>query len=952
MHSSIWIYSLSACATALAAIIPSVSRGLAEGSFATPAVSVKPKFRYWLPDASTDAGGFSDDIAQLAKRGAGGTELLNYFGLPTSVTPSNWDIYGYGAPGYAKIAKVALEAHRDVGILFDYAHSANGCVPAKKGNPGLSWQLNYYSTIHNGSFSGTVPGWGKGQFAGAVVFAVTNVGTNPPDFHGAFGWGRSYPAYTISNGTLADVTDLIDSKGFIEISPKTIPNAQYYVVQAYYARPYFQNGSVAVDHFSAVGAEVITDFMEDYVLLDGVQELFRQVGKNLWEDSVEISGDTCWTPGLLDKFQAKYGVILSIPYLPLIVARNGYTTRSPSNIYILDTEDQGEGILADFRNLLSSLSKEYTDFIQQWSHDVLGMDFSAQMGYNMPVDMLQTMTDIDLPEAETLSFSNQIDSYLQVAGPADLAGKQIVSVELGADWHQAYFQSWEMLLFDAKHAFAGGINQVVIHGATYSHNFTNTTWPGYTTHGYDYPGQHSRHQPAWDVGYSEALGYLARVQWVLQSGVAKVDLIFWDKQSAQDAYPQPLYWYDDLTEAGNTHEYLSPANFVLDKAVVRNKLFAPDAQAAKALIIRGNDTLTPEGVQYLATYAAAGLPIVFSGDLPSKYASGNAALVSKAKATLQGLLDYSNVCQVPVHELAASLKAIGITPRVQVQSNGRCEIYVWIYNDAGDDSTGTLTFATSGTPYYLNAWTGKEESIIEYTTSRSSDPQRYPLPSGDTRPGLHVTASSQAVLGYNVQFSGSLIHAKIAFSTSPSSISTSSLSIPQTFNTPTVQPAYSLSNWNLTIEHWDAQKNNITIPNIGPSLKSWKNLNHPDISGTGFYRTTFTWTPKSGDGAYLVLPPVSDGIVGTLNGETLPALDITNPTVDIKSYLKIGTNVLELKVSSTLKNSLRAIWADLRTAGGGVATSWDAISKLGFGLQDYGLIGEVRIVPYALRLVL
>lgn len=65
---------------------------------------------------------------------------------------------------------------------------------------------------------------------------------------------------------------------------------------------------MAVDHFSAVGAKIITDFIEDYVLLDGVKELFQQVGKNLWEDSVEIGGDTYWTPGLLDKFQAKYGV--------------------------------------------------------------------------------------------------------------------------------------------------------------------------------------------------------------------------------------------------------------------------------------------------------------------------------------------------------------------------------------------------------------------------------------------------------------------------------------------------------------------------------------------------------------------------------------------------------------------------------------------------------------------
>lgn len=97
---------------------------------------------------------------------------------------------------------------------------------------------------------------------------------------------------------------------------------------------------------------------------------------------------------------------------------------------------------------------------------------------------------------------------------------------------------------------------------------------------------------------------------------------------------------------------------------MRDKVFAPNAQAAKAIIVRGNDTLTPEGVQYLATYAAARLPIVISGGLPSKYGSGNQAAVSKAKTTLQGLLSRSNVHQVSLEGLAASIKSMGITPRV------------------------------------------------------------------------------------------------------------------------------------------------------------------------------------------------------------------------------------------------------------------------------------------------
>ncbi|KFY59085.1 hypothetical protein V496_05816 [Pseudogymnoascus sp. VKM F-4515 (FW-2607)] len=447
-------------------------------------------------------------------------------------------------------------------------------------------------------------------------------------------------------------------------------------------------------------------------------------------------------------------------------------------------------------------------------------------------------------------------------------------------------------------------------------------------------------------GYPEALGYLGRVQWVLQTGTPKVDLIFWDKQSAQNAYPQPLYWFADLMKAGYTHEYLSPANFLLEQAIVRDGVFAPNAQAAKAIIIRGNDKLTPEGVQYHATYAAAGLPTVISGGLPSKYGSGNQAAVSKAKAILRGLLSLKNVHQVPLEGLAARIKSMGITPRVQVQSNGSWyprwredssgDIYVWIYND-GADSAGSLTFATSGTPYFLNAWTGEEELIFEYTEARGSTTLLFTLKRHETylvkftkktRLLRHAIPSSDSdsVLGFNVQLLGSLIQAKVAYSSPLSSVSTS-FGIPHTFRTIGVQPAYTINSWSLTSM---LKKKNLTVPIKGPFLKSWKDLGFPDVSGIGFYRTSFDWSPSllySTEGAYLILPPVSDGVVGALNGKHLPK----------------GENVLEFKVSSTLKNSLKPIWDNLRTAGGGVASSWNATASLGLGLQHYGLIGEVRI---------
>jgi len=52
-------------------------------------------------------------------------------------------------------------------------------------------------------------------------------------------------------------------------------------------------------------------FIEDYVLINGTKELMQEVGRYIWEDSVEISGTLYWTPNLPDKFQAMYNASIS-----------------------------------------------------------------------------------------------------------------------------------------------------------------------------------------------------------------------------------------------------------------------------------------------------------------------------------------------------------------------------------------------------------------------------------------------------------------------------------------------------------------------------------------------------------------------------------------------------------------------------------------------------------------
>lgn len=52
---------------------------ISAGSFANPGANVRPRFRYWLPDASVDADTVAADIAAADSISAGGIELLSLF---------------------------------------------------------------------------------------------------------------------------------------------------------------------------------------------------------------------------------------------------------------------------------------------------------------------------------------------------------------------------------------------------------------------------------------------------------------------------------------------------------------------------------------------------------------------------------------------------------------------------------------------------------------------------------------------------------------------------------------------------------------------------------------------------------------------------------------------------------------------------------------------------------
>ncbi|BAE63879.1 unnamed protein product [Aspergillus oryzae RIB40] len=175
--------------------------------------------------------------------------------------------------------------------------------------------------------------------------------------------------------------------------------------------------------------------------------------------------------------------------------------------------------------------------------------------------------------------------------------------------------------------------------------------------------------------------------------------------------------------------------------------------------------------------------------------------------------------------------------------------YVYVYND-GDFSTGSISFQATGSPFALDAWTGEETPITEYSVSQGRTNISFSLKSTETRivkfsasrksanNESHVIWSSDSVLGYYVD-SGK-VWAKAAASDSATSVKLSSgktVTLDQQG-----QSQISLGNWSVVLEQWlppdnlydvetVANKKNVSLSVSGFSLSSWKDLGYQNSSG-------------------------------------------------------------------------------------------------------------------------
>jgi hypothetical protein len=307
-------------------------------------------------------------------------------------------------------------------------------------------------------------------------------------------------------------------------------------------------------------------------------------------------------------------------------------------------------------------------------------------------------------------------------------------------------------------------------------------------------------------------------------------------------------------------------------------------------------------------------------------------------------------------------------------------VYLWAYNymekrgdyynnpiDAPTTRT-TISVDGVGKPYSINTWTSDIEPLATYNASNGRTSFDVILAPGETmviaidlgNKTVAPVRATNAAKGI-VTADGAAILAtdsgRYTATLADGSKVTKQISVPADVD-------LTNSPWNLVLNSWTPgekvtltevrdgyttkevyYETNKTDINVGTTpLIAWKNMTFTaqdpaSVSGVGTYSTTFslpgTWGATNG--AYLNIDSTGGALAQVwVNGQKIAGYDFVAGRVDVSSALKAGTNTVQIEVSSSLRNQMRALGypnlPNANTVAGAVAS--------------YGLQGNVTLETY------
>ncbi|WP_051551380.1 glycosyl hydrolase [Nocardioides sp. URHA0020] len=936
--------------------------------FSRPGPETAAGFRWWWPHGAVDPKEIAREVDQVAAAGFGALEIADVtHSLSARGITIDLEKQGWGTASWVAGVKAALERASRHGIRVDIT-------------VGPSWPAAVPTVTPDDEAACSELAHGQVVVAGGTTY--DGLLPDPVVAPESASTERHLVAVQALRtvGAPVKAVQTLDPASYVDLTSTvvdgritwTAPADGSWVLLAHWRRgsaqepeagPHTSPRAYVVDHFSAAGSGAVIDFWKDRILDPSLRRLLAKAGGYLFEDSLEIETDaTIWTPRMLAEFRRRAGYDL-LPFLPVVLEVKEKYVFAYDAVTTTRVRD-------DFNQVLSDLYRDCHLLPVQGFARSLGLGLRVQP-YGLETDTVEHAALLDVPETESLGFKN-LDDYRVMAGGRDLAGHTVLSCEAICYAGAAYQTTWDRALQTLNSIYAAGVNMAMIHGFAYA-DAPGVTWPGFAAFSPYYNGA---------VGYGDAWGprtpqwrhirdvsdYLARTQLVLQTGTPRYDIVFLRQKGWASTGIGAPWATNNGIPVGWTHSFATPALLDLPRAKVRRGRLAPDGPAYKVMIIgpdqfRGGErTMAVSTARRVLELGRAGLPIVFLGDWSTAEPVGLAqpGETDQLRALLTQVRALSTTRTIALEtEIPAALADLGITPDVRHDSSTVMtlrrtadDVDLYYVANAKHAENRKLVRVTQdvwltasrsdAVPYVLDAWTGETTPVALW--ERQGDQVRVSV---DLLPGQSTivaldrprrrTPSATAVSGGAVRIAGRSL---VLRSTTAGDHTVTTDGRTRMATIDRVREPVALTSWDLAVEDW--QPGATATETVRPvrtvhldALLPWSQVPElADVSGVGVYRTVVDlgrdWTDA--DGAVLELGEVNDTFRVRVNGRQVAPCDVLDPVVDLGGLLRRGRNTIEVEVATTLINRLRTV----------TPAVYGSVPR-----QAYGLVGPVRLVPYA-----
>lgn len=965
-------------------------------TFAQPPVEVRPGTRWWWDQLINPTASFSlpealEEVDEFADAGFGRFEIA-------------WAASTYATEEQREHLKAVAERAHERGLELDMTLGASWPwhTPTAQGDLGQQ-ELMYGREDLSGptTYSGPPPVAEDDDSARGKVIAVTAARVL-----------KAGPAVT-ETGTPPAESTILDPRSLIDLTDRLrggeltwkVPAGDW-ILFAFWQRNQESCGAYTMvegscvnllDRRSAIAGTKYVDESQ----VGSAEGAVRASGHAFFEDSLEyLADELLWSRKFLDELQRRRGYDVR-KFLPLFFVQGLGNHPTPYTEPKPDFDlPRGEGARYrhDYYETLTDLyADEHLAVLARWAKKY-GMQYRVQPGYGNPFNTTRSAREAArhdaLVDGESLSgdagpggptiansrpqpyelpdspeWRKASEHMRQLQSGAAQGGQLEMSSEIGA----MFFYELGTFLRDFKRImdkeWAFGMTRPLLHG--YTHNPPNTPWPG-ASHFGGIVGEavNADTWPEW-TNMAQLSDYWARGALVLQQGVARSDVAL-IRDSFADS---PMFDALSLEHRGYTSGYLDPVGLAQAPQGPRGELF-PAGPSYDAVVLDsdlsyvGPRRLAAASAQALDRASARGLRVVLVGPPPNKGTSGRAPRQEDraVRAAMRRILARSTTVRVAEQDQAgAALERLGLQPASSWSSKTRIYSqlretpdarYYYLWNALAEPQSTVATFEATGAPTSLSLWEGTSAPVAEYT----SRPGRVTMPieldphetavikfpkSAAARP--HVTSTTADVATYA---QGRLVLHDAEGGRQGVVLPNGrkvTVSMPRVEDEPIeVGDAGSGGSWQLQVRTY-GQEGEVDRPAIPlVRLSSWQEI--PGLateSGIGTYSTSID-VPESwvrGDrGAQLDLGAFEGSISVYLNGKRVTADIDPQGRLEVSRLLKPGANELEVVLATTPFN--KALVTPLINV---TRPTWATSAQN--PPQVYGLLGPVRLLPYAVAAV-